>query len=122
MRGVVVHVLSSCNCRQGRHTHPEWCRQLSPAQAMLPSRLPVLHRKLASPKKSGLRSQQLSLPIVHLPLRLRNALTLPRRGAAAAWRLALDHPRRVSRLAVISVGHPGEWRLAVTLSAIANLV
>ncbi|GBF96106.1 alpha beta hydrolase [Raphidocelis subcapitata] len=28
-------------------------------------------------------------------------------GAAVAWQLALRHPRRVSRLAAVSVGHPG---------------
>jgi pimeloyl-ACP methyl ester carboxylesterase len=29
-------------------------------------------------------------------------------GAATAWALALQHPQRVSRLVVLSVGHPGE--------------
>jgi pimeloyl-ACP methyl ester carboxylesterase len=29
-------------------------------------------------------------------------------GAAAAWTLAIQHSRRVKRLCVLSVGHPGE--------------
>jgi hypothetical protein len=34
------------------------------------------------------------------------------RGAALAWQLALRHPDRVSRLAVISVGHPAAGAVA----------
>lgn len=41
-------------------------------------------------------------------------------GAATAWALALQHPQRVSRLVVLSVGHPGGGRTAHAMRKTCN--